>query len=148
MAGTDWRVVLLVVVLSSCVVASLVTVDVATHVKAPSSGHVDTTTPVGWMAVIGAVVVFGSFGILIKAPEVQEAQVHPVAFQLYFSLGCDHSRISRCTHHTASPQDFHGLCTCVGIYAVRLELVTRLRHLGTGLTDILIMRLCGVGGVL
>ena len=43
-------------------------------------------TLVGYLCVAGAAVCFGSFGVFVKAPAVQRAQVDPVVFQIYYSL--------------------------------------------------------------
>lgn len=40
----------------------------------------------GFLAVAGAVVFFGSFGVPLKSKRVQAANVDPVVFQLYYSL--------------------------------------------------------------
>eukprot|EP00929_Paragymnodinium_shiwhaense_P077150 TRINITY_DN39712_c0_g1_i1.p1 TRINITY_DN39712_c0_g1~~TRINITY_DN39712_c0_g1_i1.p1 ORF type:complete len:388 (+),score=58.67 TRINITY_DN39712_c0_g1_i1:106-1269(+) len=37
----------------------------------------------GWLAVIASCVCFGSFGVAIKTPAVQQAKVHPLVFQSY-----------------------------------------------------------------
>lgn len=44
-----------------------------------------SASPVGWVAVMGAVWTFGSFGILFKHPTV--AAAHPQVFQIYFNAG-------------------------------------------------------------
>ncbi|KNC52982.1 uncharacterized protein AMSG_09158 [Thecamonas trahens ATCC 50062] len=40
----------------------------------------------GYLAVVGACVAFGSFGVPTKSAAVAAAKVHPVAFQIYYSL--------------------------------------------------------------
>ena len=53
--------------------------------KSDDDGGPDLSSPVGWVAVAGAIWVFGSYGILIKLPAV--AATHPQVFQIYFSAG-------------------------------------------------------------
>ena len=45
------------------------------------------SAPVGWVAVAGAILVFGSYAIMIKSDEVQKANADPMAFQLFLSTG-------------------------------------------------------------
>eukprot|EP00658_Telonema_sp_P-2_P056905 TRINITY_DN45368_c0_g1_i1.p1 TRINITY_DN45368_c0_g1~~TRINITY_DN45368_c0_g1_i1.p1 ORF type:complete len:444 (-),score=107.99 TRINITY_DN45368_c0_g1_i1:217-1476(-) len=45
------------------------------------------SSPIGWIAVSASVVVFGSYGILMKAPDVQDAKVDTMVFQCYSSIG-------------------------------------------------------------
>ena len=40
----------------------------------------------GWVAVLGAVVGYGSFGVPIKWQSVRDARVHPFVFQTYKSF--------------------------------------------------------------
>jgi len=44
----------------------------------------DTTA--GYLAVLGAILFFGSFGVPLKTKRVQEAKVDPVVFQMYYSI--------------------------------------------------------------
>jgi hypothetical protein len=39
----------------------------------------------GWVAVAGAIIGYGSFGVPIKWKTVREARVHPFVFQTYKS---------------------------------------------------------------
>jgi drug/metabolite transporter (DMT)-like permease len=43
-------------------------------------------TLVGYLCAAGAAVCFGSFGVFVKVPAVQRAQVDPIVFQIYYSL--------------------------------------------------------------
>ena len=53
----------------------------------PANNDTDKSSPVGWLSVMGAICIFGSYGILIKSPELASAKVNNVTFQLYYSLG-------------------------------------------------------------
>ena len=77
-------------------------------------GGVDKSSPVGWVSVLGAVWVFGSYGILIKLPEV--AATDPQIFQVFFSLG---AALSCCsvlitTPFAFSPWGFAGAALWIG----------------------------------
>ena len=56
---------------------------------APPSGNCTTATDfscaVGWTGVFTSVVAFGSFALPMKSPPVLQANVGPVAFQIYMS---------------------------------------------------------------
>lgn len=43
-------------------------------------------TTLGYIAVVGAIICFGSFGLPIKLPSVQKAKVDAVVFQCYYSF--------------------------------------------------------------
>jgi len=55
-----------------------------THLKNPTT---DRGSPIGWIAVFGSIVVFGSYGIMMKAPEVKSKKVDTMVFQCYSSIG-------------------------------------------------------------
>lgn len=46
-----------------------------------------TTSPTGWIAVSGAIIVFGSTGIPMKSPILREVKVDALVFSLYNSIG-------------------------------------------------------------
>ena len=58
------------------------------HAPPPPASGVDTSAAIGWLSVIAAVVIFGGYGVLIKAPAVTAAKVDAMVFQLYYSAGC------------------------------------------------------------
>jgi len=43
-------------------------------------------TLIGYLSVIGAIIWFGSFALPLKSKKVQESQVDPVVFQIYYSF--------------------------------------------------------------
>jgi len=53
----------------------------------PPHDTVDLSDPTGFVAVVGAVIIFGSYGILIKSPTMVEANVPTLVFQIYLSTG-------------------------------------------------------------
>ena len=42
----------------------------------------------GYLAVFGAIIFFGSFGLPVKTPAVQRAKVDPVVFNVIIQLLC------------------------------------------------------------
>lgn len=76
------------VVLGIDVIAVLSTLmlDKWHHVDPPAGGGTDTSAAVGWVGVVGAIIAFGCYGILIKTPAVVRAQVDAMVFQVYFSV--------------------------------------------------------------
>eukprot|EP00935_MAST-01C_sp_MAST-1C-sp1_P001481 g1481.t1 len=82
-AKYDWSVAAVVFVIDLCIVVAVFLVN---HLF-PSPPVVDPRSAIGWVATLGAVFIFGSFGVLIKTKEVQEAAVHSLVFQLYYAAG-------------------------------------------------------------
>ncbi|KAK3260043.1 hypothetical protein CYMTET_30986 [Cymbomonas tetramitiformis] len=70
------------------IVSSLLVVNHTTSSKPPSGGDLDTSSPLGWMGSFGAVLIFGFYGVLLKKPDVQAANLNPLVFQFYYSTGC------------------------------------------------------------
>ena len=54
----------------------------------PPDGETLPGAAIGWVSVFSAVFIFGCYGVLIKAPAVDNANVDAMVFQLYFSAGC------------------------------------------------------------
>jgi len=71
-------------VAAALVVATLLT-DKLHHAEPPSGGAVDMSAPVVWVAVCGAVIIFGCVGIMIKTPSVEKADCDCMVFQVYNS---------------------------------------------------------------
>jgi hypothetical protein len=46
----------------------------------------EVSTTVGWIGVVVAIVFFGSGMVPLKLKQVQDAQVDPMVFQLYYSI--------------------------------------------------------------
>lgn len=82
--GLHVGVPLALVVLCSAGVASTILLD---SIGSFHSASVNKGSPVGWVAILSAVFIFGSFGVLIKAPAVEEANASPIVFQCYYSFG-------------------------------------------------------------
>eukprot|EP00128_Syssomonas_multiformis_P007969 Colp12_sorted_trinity150504_noHs@12248 len=64
------------------------------------SGETDLSNPVGWIAVMGAICIFGSYGIMIKAPKVAAANADPMVFQIYYSIATACASILVATYAT------------------------------------------------
>merc|ERR1719265_1059684 len=56
------------------------------YVAPPAGGDINMSAAVGWVGVLGAVVAFGCYGILIKTPAVVAAEVNAMVFQVYYSV--------------------------------------------------------------
>lgn len=81
-----WTLAGCVVVLDILVVAAIIIMDKWHHVEPPVAGGIDTSAAIGWLGVLGAVFIFGCYGILIKTPSVQETKCDCMVFQCYSSL--------------------------------------------------------------
>lgn len=66
-------------------VAFTIIVDKLHHVEPPDAGAVNMSAAIGWLGVVGALFIFGSYGIMIKTPAVQEAKCDSMVFQCYNS---------------------------------------------------------------
>ena len=64
-----------------------VTIALDEHASEPPSGERDLSSPVGWVGLFSAVLLFGSVGVMVKIPSVMEADVDPMSFQIYQSAG-------------------------------------------------------------
>ena len=52
-----------------------------------TSSEYSVNSPVGWVSVVGAALVFGSTGIPMKSPSLKSFQVDSIVFSLYNSIG-------------------------------------------------------------
>jgi glucose uptake protein GlcU len=82
-AKYDWPIAGFVFVVDVLIVIAIFMLN---RSAAPSEG-IDPTSAVGWVATLGAVFIFGTFGVLIKTKAVQDAAVHSLVFQLYYAAG-------------------------------------------------------------
>jgi hypothetical protein len=83
-AKYDWPIAGFVFFVDVLIVVTIFLVDA--YCPSATQG-VDPTSAVGWVATLGAVFIFGTFGVLIKTKAVQEAAVHSLVFQLYYAAG-------------------------------------------------------------
>jgi len=67
--------------------ATVVLLNRLHHIEPPSSGNIDVSAPIGWVAVCGAIVVMGSYGIMVKVPSVQKVDCDCMVFNVYMSAG-------------------------------------------------------------
>jgi len=80
-----WALAMVVFGLDVVLVALTIVFDSFYHVDPPSQG-IDTSAAIGWIGVCGAVFAFGSYGILIKTPAVQESNCDCMVWQCYVSF--------------------------------------------------------------
>ena len=79
------RLLLVSLIVTLCTIGLVAAVLVASFKcgDPPAENDKDLSNPTGWVAVAGAVLVFGSYGILIKLPSVQNAHVNTMIFQVH-----------------------------------------------------------------
>lgn len=80
-----WALAMVVLGIDVVLVVLTVVFDSFYHVDPPSEG-IDTSAAIGWIGVCGATFAFGSYGILMKTPAVQETNVDCMVFQCYASF--------------------------------------------------------------
>mmetsp|Transcript_20976 Transcript_20976/g.60603 ORF Transcript_20976/g.60603 Transcript_20976/m.60603 type:complete len:408 (-) Transcript_20976:79-1302(-) len=71
----------------------------------PSDGMVDMSAPVGWLGMLGAIVIFGGCGIMIKTPAVKEVNCDGMVFQCYYSAAV--AGVSLLMWFAASIEEIH-----------------------------------------
>lgn len=86
-AGFPWALAAAVLAVDIGIVAACLTLQGKSY-EAPPSSPPDTSSVIGWVGTIGALVAFGNYGVLIKgAPALAAAEVDTMVFQLYLSSG-------------------------------------------------------------
>jgi hypothetical protein len=57
------------------------------HAVEPPAGKRDLGSPIGWIGLLSALLLFGSIGVMVKIPSVMDADIDPMVFQIYQSTG-------------------------------------------------------------
>lgn len=82
-----WTIAGIVMLIDILLVAAVLYMDKAHPREVPASG-VDTSAIIGWLSAVGGIFIFGCYGVLVKTPSVEKANVDCMVFQVYMSLSC------------------------------------------------------------
>lgn len=52
-----------------------------------TGGEQGSSNPVGWIGLLSCILVWGSYAVPVKAPEILKAKVDPMVYQVYFTIG-------------------------------------------------------------
>jgi len=85
--SAHFRVCAAVTLCDVVLVALILAVHRAYPRPVPDAGQIDTSALIGWLGTFAAIIIFGCYGILLKTPAIKEANVDPMIFQVYFSIG-------------------------------------------------------------
>ena len=121
------------------VVLSLVTMEKGT------SAEYSVNSPVGWVAVVGAAVVFGSTGIPMKSPSLKTLNVDSLVYCLYNSVGIVISTIPLILYKVATNTFYfqvYGILGAANIFIVGYFAFMAVQTLGYAIAPAL---WCGIG---
>ena len=82
-----WRAGYAMILIACVLLAAMVILSDDPKFPPPKPGQRDLTSPLGWIGLVCALVLFGSIGIMVRIPSVMEACIDPMIFQVYQSLG-------------------------------------------------------------
>jgi hypothetical protein len=84
---TAWHAGYVVIGLALCFLVAMVMLSGSPQFPPPPPGTRDVTSPLGWLGLVCALLLFGSIGIMVKIPSVMNASIDPMVFQIYQSTG-------------------------------------------------------------
>lgn len=111
-----WVIAIVVLLLDIAIVFAIIIVDRTNHIDPSTITVPDTSVLIGWIGVLGAIFIFGCYGINIKTPAVTEAKCDCMVFQVYYSVAV--AVVSFLIWAIAGSQDgmwFTGSSFCMGL---------------------------------
>lgn len=110
-----------------------------------TSSEYSVNSPVGWVSVVGAALVFGSTGIPMKSPSLKSFQVDSIVFSLYNSIGIVISTLPLLLYKVATNSfyfEIYGILGAANILVVGYFAFRAVQALGYAIAPAL---WCGVG---
>lgn len=83
-----WTLAFIILACDIALTITTISVDKSNNAPIPQDGDTDTSAIIGWLSVLGALFCFGTYGICMKTPSVEEANVDVMVWQCYYSYSC------------------------------------------------------------